>query len=109
MIQYIYTITKICVPDMFDICNDVVKLWNFTYVQGVDGMKKISYASKDEINLIDVTNSNELRLKCYSGEPQLEKVMDDGRSEKDQGLFVNYVTQNKIFGSLCHTFCTSMK
>lgn len=79
MIQYIYTTTKVCVPDSFDVCSDdAVKLWNFTYVQGVDGMKQISFAGKDGINFIDVTNSNELRLKCYSGEPQLEKIMDDG-------------------------------
>jgi hypothetical protein len=79
MIQYIYTTTKICIPETFDICNDVAKLWNFTYVQGVDRMKQISIVGKDEINLVDVRNSNQMRLKCYSGEPQLEKIMDDGK------------------------------
>lgn len=81
MIQYIYTTTKICIPDTIDICNDVAKVWNFTYVQGVDGIKQISFASKNEINFIDVKNQNELRLKCYSGEPQLEKIMNNGEIE----------------------------
>lgn len=78
MMQYIYTTTKICVPDSFDVCENVAKIWNLTYVQGVDGLKKISFSNKNEIELIDVTNSDELTLKCFSGEPQLEKIMDDG-------------------------------
>lgn len=67
-----------------DICSDAIKLWNFTYVQGVHGLKQFSYRNNDEINLLDVSASakEELRLKCYSGEPQLEKIMDDGEVEK---------------------------
>lgn len=93
MIQYIYTTTKICVPDTIDICNDF--LWNVTYVQGVDGMKKISIIGKDEINLIDVMNLNELSLKCFSGEPQLEKILDDGEILTRSGNFNSF--KKKIF------------
>lgn len=62
-----------------DICDDAVKLWNFTYVQGVHGLQQISYHNNNEIILIDVNMKEELKLKCYSGEPQLEKIMDDGK------------------------------
>lgn len=65
-----------------DICNDAIKLWNFTYVQGVHGLKRFSYRHDDEINLLDVNENvkEELKLKCFSGEPQLEKIMDDGKA-----------------------------
>jgi hypothetical protein len=79
MIQYIYTTTKICIPESMDVCHDANKLWNFTYVQGVNGLKQISFLANDEINLLDV-NVNEMKVKCYSGEPQLEKIMDDGKN-----------------------------
>lgn len=88
MIQYIYTTTKICIPTSMDICDDAEQLWNFTYVQSVDGMKQIYLPSKDEIKLIDINELNMEKVKCYSGEPQLEKIMDDGKKNVVKGEFL---------------------
>ena len=81
MIQYIYTTTKICIPDSLNLCDDSEKLWNFTYVKGVDGLKKVLLINDNEIDFINPKFSSEFGLKCFSGEPQLEKIMDDGEFE----------------------------
>lgn len=76
-IQYVYTTTKICIPHGIDICSDAVNLWNQTYVK-FDGIVKKLLFEDGEINFFEVDTQKCSRLSCYSGEPQLEKLMDNG-------------------------------
>ncbi|KAL7043076.1 hypothetical protein ACKWTF_001382 [Chironomus riparius] len=78
-IQYIYTNTKICIPNSLDICSNAINLWNFTYVQSGDDLRKLSFNREGEIIFLDAKD-NQIQLKCYSGEPQLEKLMDNDYS-----------------------------
>lgn len=86
MIQFIYTTTKICLPKSIDICNDADKLWNFTYVHDVAGFKRLLFTQNDEIQLVDVSMT-ENQLNCYSGEPQLEKLMENGKIQSKMTKF----------------------
>ena len=53
-------------------------LWNFTYVQSGDDLRKLSFNRDGEVIFLDA-KENQIQLKCYSGEPQLEKLMDNGK------------------------------
>jgi len=61
-----------------DICSNAMDLWNFTYVQSGDDLRKLSFNRDGEIIFLD-TKVSQIQLKCYSGEPQLEKLMDNGK------------------------------
>jgi hypothetical protein len=78
MIQFIYTTTKICIPQDMDVCGDARDLWNFTFVQAVDNLKRV-VIEKNELTFIDVPSEAGAKLKCFSGEPQLEKIMESGK------------------------------
>ena len=61
-----------------DICSNAMDLWNFTYVQSGDDLRKLSFNRNGEIIFLDAKD-NQIQLKCYSGEPQLEKLMENGK------------------------------
>lgn len=69
-----------------DMCSDAQDLWNFTYVQAVDNVKKLTFVNRDEMALVDVPHED-VKLKCYSGEPQLEKIMENGNLKKILSFF----------------------
>lgn len=92
-IQYIYTTTKICIPRNKNICIDAEDLWNFTYVQYGDVFKRLYRTKKGDISLLD-TNLVIDNLKCYSGEPQLEKLMEKGVKILSVNFFL--INQNNL-------------
>jgi hypothetical protein len=61
-----------------DLCEDASNLWNFTFIQDVGGFKQLRFISRDELRIDDVATTT-FDFKCYSGEPQLEKIMENGK------------------------------
>ncbi|KAG5675091.1 hypothetical protein PVAND_005023 [Polypedilum vanderplanki] len=93
MIQYIYTTTKICIPKDMDMCINAKDLWNFTFVQFADNLKKV-VIDKNEITFIEVSQ-NGRKLKCFSSEPQLEKIMENDFSSISSITNINECKENR--------------
>lgn len=77
-----------------DICSNAMDLWNFTYVQNGNDLKKLFINRDGQIMFLDA-KENRIGLKCYSGEPQLEKLMENGEIYSFIGLELLLIDKNQ--------------
>lgn len=79
--EEIFTETQICLPKNLDLCTDSNKMWEFTFIKRPDGTFHRIVLKKDTANIqqfyfdkgVDKKYSNS--FKCFSGEPDLERIM----------------------------------
>lgn len=77
-IEKIYTCTKICVPKSLNICHDPEKLWNSTFINFEEGLNQLTFDPNGSFIEIRPVNVNVAGLKCFTGEPELENLMENG-------------------------------
>lgn len=102
--QDIYTGTKVCLPKNFDLCKNLDRIWNFTYIETSQGefypldlntvqpnqLNKLSelnyfdgdlsqdyyiFDSSDSINSNTEVDIRKGPFICLNGEPELERIM----------------------------------
>lgn len=73
IMQNIYTQSRVCLPKDFTLCNGNFRsIWHSTFVETEDGqIYSIDFIDKN----LHVTNVNRDTLRCYDGEPDLEKII----------------------------------
>lgn len=78
-VQKIYESTKVCVPKGFDICQDPEKLWNSTFIELENEVYQLVFYPNQQFNELKGENGYAGILKCFKGEPDLEKLMAYGK------------------------------
>ncbi|XP_037024274.1 angiotensin-converting enzyme-like [Bradysia coprophila] len=79
--QRIFTETQVCLPKMLDLCSNLPKIWEYTFVKDPDGSFHRIALTKDSTNVeqayskVGIDKSFSGSFKCYDGEPDLERIM----------------------------------
>jgi hypothetical protein len=67
------------VPKTLTVCHQPQNLWNATFIQQVDGEVNQVTLSPDGTTIeIKSSTARIADLKCFTGEPDLEKLMSNG-------------------------------
>lgn len=74
-IEKVYTSTRLCIPKSLNICLEPEKLWTSTFLKLDDEFKQLTF---DPEIAIEAQHFVENEFKCFTGEPELEKLMANG-------------------------------
>lgn len=77
----IYTSTRLCVPKTLNICREPEKLWASTFLQYESQLRQLMF--DPEISTEPMPQSLVSGMKCFTGEPDLEKLMSNGNRVTD--------------------------
>ena len=79
-LQSIYTNTKICVPKTLNICMKSEVLWSQTFIKTPENnLYQLHFDGMDyHTKSLPTTAIDSNNLKCFSGEPDFERLMAGG-------------------------------
>lgn len=89
--QDTFTETEICLPKNLDLCANSNKMWEFTYIKHPDGTFHRIILKKDTANVYQfyfddgINGEFSSEFKCFSGEPDLERIMQGDFSRLTNG------------------------
>lgn len=89
--QQIFTETQVCLPKILDLCSNLHKIWEYTYVKYPDGTFHRIILKKDSANVQqfyfdgDISNEYSESFKCFNGEPDMEAIMQGDFSKLNNG------------------------
>ena len=92
--EKIYTFTEVCVPEGFRVCQETEKLWNSTFIQLENEFYQLVFYPDGQLVDVKIENEKVKGMKCYKGEPDLEKLMAYGNigNYNINLVFTNYQT-----------------
>ncbi|KAJ6636732.1 Angiotensin-converting enzyme [Pseudolycoriella hygida] len=99
--QQIFTETEICLPKSLDLCLNANQIWEYTYVKYPDDsfhriiLQKDSAHSHQIHSDVGIVSDYRDSFQCFSGEPDLERIMQGDFSKLDNGNCV--LKFNEIF------------
>lgn len=76
-VEKVFTDTQICIPHYLDICTRPQKLLNSTFIKFQDKFHRISISDNSHVS-IQPQNYPDFPLRCFHGEPDLERMMSNG-------------------------------
>lgn len=75
-IEKIYTSTEVCIPKGFNVCGETEKLWNSTFIKLENEVYRLVYNADEQFDEAEVDLTS---MKCFKGEPDLEKLTAYGK------------------------------
>lgn len=100
--QQIFTETQVCLPKILDLCLNLHRIWEYTYIKYPDGSFHRIILKKNSLNVQQfdsdddgINNEFSDSFKCFNGEPDLERIMHGDFAMLNNGNCV--LKYNEVF------------